>query len=182
MAHPVALPHINRLSEVLELDSTIPNGLRWKAKLSRNTVIGSPAGRKHGNGYWEVRIDGILYKSSRVIYKLYNDGEDPGLFQIDHLDRDKDNNSGANLVLASRADQQSNMKTCGIILFRNVTKDKRKPRELAPYQSLVSHRVDGNKINKFLGYYSNPYEAAVAALVYKKENGLRYEYAPGGTV
>ena len=171
------LPHISRLREVFELDPTIPNGLRWKVKAARNTVVGDPAGRKHKNGYWEVRLDKVLYKTSRIVYKLYNDGECPGLYEVDHLDRNKSNNAGSNLFLATKGDQQGNREVQSNSSYRNVSLDKRRN----TYMSYVAHRkVDGKRTGKFLGYYANPYEGAVAAIAYKREIGMRYEYAPGG--
>jgi hypothetical protein len=175
----IALPHIGRLQEAFELDPSIPNGLRWKIKASRNTVIGSPAGRRHSNGYWEVRIDGVLYKTSRIVYKLYNNGEDPGLHEVDHRDRNKDNNDGFNLTLATRANQQSNREVTSNTAYRNTSYAKNRKM----HQSYVAHRKtkDGKRTGRFLGYFTNPYEGAVAAVAYKREIGMRYEYAPGGT-
>lgn len=182
MSKPIALPHISRLKEAFELDSSIPNGLRWKIKASRNTVIGNPAGRRHRNGYWEVRIDGVLYKTSRIVYKLYNNGEDPGLYEVDHLDRNKDNNAGENLTLATKGDQQSNREVTSNSGYRNVTHHSQPVRQSAPWHTYVAYRkADGKRTGKFLGYYANPYEGAVAAVAYKREIGMRYEYAPGGT-
>jgi hypothetical protein len=178
MPRPIALPHISRLREAFELDPSIPNGLRWKIKASRNTTIGNPAGRRHRNGYWEVRIDGVLYKASRIVYKLYNGGEDPGLYEVDHLDRNKDNNAGSNLFLETRAGQQSNLEVKSSSSYRNVSWAKNR----SLYMSYVAHRkVDDKRTGKFLGYFANPYEGAVAAVAYKREIGMRYEHAPGGT-
>jgi len=181
MPKPIALPHISRLQEVFELDPSIPNGLRWKAKTSKNTVVGNPAGRRHQNGYWEVCLDKVLYKTSRIVYKLYNDGECPGLYEVDHLDRNKDNNAGSNLFLDTKAGQQSNREVTSNSGYRNVTLDKRERRKLSPWLAQVRRRVDGKVVTKGLGYHSNPYEGAVAAVAYKREIGMRYEYAPGGT-
>jgi hypothetical protein len=174
----IALPSVERLREAFGLDPSIPNGLRWKTKASRNTIVGSPAGRRHRAGYWEVRLDKVLYKSSRIVYKLYNNGEDPGAFEVDHYDRNKDNNNGSNLLLATRAEQAVNRSVTGQSEFRNAVRDKRKPEHWKSWISSVT--VDGKL--KFIGYYSKPYEAALAAIVYKKANGIRCEHAPGGTM
>lgn len=182
MRRPIALPHIDILNRYFELDPSIPHGLRWRSKASRNTIIGDPAGRRHLNGYWEVRLQGVLYKSSRIIYKIYNDGQDPGLHEIDHIDRNKDNNNGSNLALATRAEQSRNKIVVAMSGFRHVTFDKRPVRSRAPWAGSVSFLVEGSRERVFLGYFSNPYEAAIAAIIYKRENGIRYEYAPGGTV
>lgn len=182
MPKPIALPHISRLQEVFELDPSIPNGLRWKAKTSRNTVVGDPAGRRHQNGYWEVRLDKVLYKTSRIVYKLYNNGECPGLDEVDHLDRNKDNNAGSNLFLETKAGQQGNREVKSNSGYRNVTHHSQPVRQSAPWHTYVGRRDEnGKRTGKFLGYYSNPYEGAVAAVAYKREIGMRYEYAPGGT-
>lgn len=177
----IELPPLERLQEMFELAPETPNGLRWKKKASRNTVIGTPAGRLSVNGYWEVRLDKVLYKSSRIVYKMYNDGLDPIGFEVDHYDRNKSNNAGSNLILATRGEQQSNCHVRGTVPYRNVCVDNRHEKRYRPYQSSVSKVKAGEPKMKFLGYFSNPYEAAVAAIVYKRLSGMRYEFAPGGT-
>jgi hypothetical protein len=174
------LPPTERLQEFFEIDPSIPNGLRWKKKASKNTIIGSPAGRKSIYGRWEVRLDKVLYVSARIIYKLYT-GEDPMGFEIDHLDRDPCNNAPSNLVLATRGDQQCNIQVRGKVPYRNVCLDKNGHKIGCPYVSHVGLMIDGKKTSRFLGYYSNPYEASLVALLWKKDRGMRWEYAPAGT-
>jgi hypothetical protein len=178
MKLPIALPHISVLQEAFELDPSIPHGLRWKVRAARNTIVGDPAGRKHQNGYWEVRLNKVLFKTSRIVYKMYNNGEDPGWHEIDHIDRNKDNNDGQNLILATRAEQNCNKAPISASGFRNVTHDRRDSKRRAPWIAAVKSKGFG----KFLGYYKSPYEAAIAAIAYKREMGLRYEYAPAGTM
>ncbi len=180
MKPQIELPSLDVLKEYFELDPTIPNGLRWKKKASKNTVIGNPAGRESVFGYWEVRLDKVLYKSHRIIYKIHT-GVDPIGFEIDHYDRNKSNNNPSNLSMATRADQQTNSWVRGAIPYRNVCIDKNNHSIGNPYISNVSKMVDGVSKNKFLGYYANPYEASLVALLWKKENGMRWEYAPAGT-
>lgn len=241
MGH-LPLPSQELLAEYFELDLSIPQGLRWKKKAARNTVISSPAGRRHSNGYWEVRFQKVLYKSNRIVYRLAT-GEDPGELEIDHIDRNKSNNAANNLRPLDRSGQQFNRVSsneyrwttydasrgrwaggyhtprpnrryifCGYhktakqayqaVLkrkgsvephlnnskitsnysgYKNVGFDKRNQRKSVPWFAQVWRRVDGKRISKFLGRYSNPYEGAVAAVAYKREIGMRYEYAPGGT-
>jgi hypothetical protein len=236
------LPTQELLAEYLELDPSIPQGLRWKKKAARNTVIGSPAGRCHLNGYWEVRFQKTLWKTNRIVYRLAT-GEDPGELEVDHIDLNKNNNSASNLRAATRSEQQLNRLStneyrwtsyvadkakwaggyhtprpnrkyifCGYhktakqayqaVLkrkgevelhlnnprltsnyngYKNVSFDKGKKRIKAPWVAHVRQRVDGKRTNKFLGYHANPYIGAVAAVAYKREIGMRYEYAPGGT-
>lgn len=236
------LPSQGLLAEYLELDPSIPQGLRWKKKASKNTVIGSPAGRCHRNGYWEIRFQKTLWKTNRIVYRLAT-GQDPGELEIDHIDLDKSNNAISNLRPLDRSGQQLNRPSrneyrwthfdakkgkwsggyhtprpnrkyifCGYhktakqayeaVLkrkgdneahlnnpkltsnysgYKNVAFDKRNKRAAAPWFVQVWQRKDGKRTGRFLGYYSNPYEGAVAAVAYKREIGMRYEYAPGGT-
>jgi hypothetical protein len=176
----IELPSLDVLKEYFELDPTIPNGLRWKRKASKNTVIGNPAGRESVFGYWEVRLDKVLYKSHRIIYKIHT-GVDPIGFEIDHYDRNKSNNNPSNLSMATRADQQTNVRVRGAVPYRNVCIDNSRINSERFYMSFVKKGTQGKKINRFLGYYSNPYEASLVALLWKKENGMRWEYAPAGT-
>ena len=106
MTH-TTLPEQELLTEYLELDPFIPQGLRWRKKAARNTVIGSPAGRRHLNGYWEVRFQKVLYKTNRIVYRLAT-GEDPRELEVDHIDRDKSNNAASNLRPANRRAQALN--------------------------------------------------------------------------
>jgi hypothetical protein len=168
------------LNKYFDLDPLIPNGLRWKRKSSKNTIIGSPAGRKTVFGYWEVRLNKVLYKSHRIIYKMYT-GIDPVDLEIDHYDRDKSNNNGANLMMATRGEQRVNSAVKGVVPYRNVCIDKSNHKNGCPYISHVGKKVEGKKTSNFLGYYANPYEASLVALCWKKENGMRWEYAPAGT-
>ena len=236
------LPSQDLLAEYLELDPSTPQGLRWKKKAARNTVIGSPAGRCHLSGYWEVRFQKVLWKTNRIVYRLAT-GEDPGELEVDHIDRDKSNNAASNLRSANLREQQLNRPStneyrwthfeakkgkwaggyhtprpnrkyifCGYhetakqahqaVLkrksemephlnnfkltssysgYKNVSFDKRNKREASPWFVQVWRRVNGERTNKFLGYHANPYIGAVAAVAYKREIGMRYEYAPGGT-
>ncbi len=236
------LPSQDLLAEYLELDPLIPQGLRWKKKAARNTVIGSPAGRCHLNGYWEVRFQKVLWKTNRIVYRLAT-GDDPGGLEVDHIDLNKSNNSADNLRAATRSEQQFNRLStneyrwtsyvadkakwvggyhtprpnrkyifCGYhktakqayqaVLsrksevephlnnpklisnyngYKNVSFDKVKKRAKAPWVVHVRQRINGKRTGKFLGYHANPYIGAVAAVAYKREVGMRYEYAPGGT-
>lgn len=106
MTH-TTLPAQELLAEYLELDPLIPQGLRWKKKAARNTVVGSPAGRQHRNGYWEVRFQKVLYKTNRIVYRLAT-GNDPGELEVDHIDRNRSNNSPDNLRPLDRRGQALN--------------------------------------------------------------------------
>lgn len=68
---------------------------------------GKIAGYKHKvNKYVEVRIDGKLHRSSRVIYKMFYDFDES--LQIDHKDRDPSNNRLENLRVLTNQENASN--------------------------------------------------------------------------
>ena len=158
MTHTI-LPTQELLAEYLELDPSIPQGLRWKKKAARNTVIGSPAGRCHRNGYWEVRFQKVLYKTNRIVYRLAT-GKDPGELEVDHIDRNKSNNAPSNLRPADRRMQGLN---------RTLRKH--------PYATWIPKR---NKWWAFyhtprpehkcihVGYYNTAKEASEAAIEHRK--------------
>ena len=158
MTH-TTLPEQELLAEYLELDPSIPQGLRWRKKAARNTVIGSPAGRCHRNGYWEVRFQKVLYKTNRIVYRLAT-GEDPGELEVDHIDRDRSNNAASNLRPADRRMQALN-RTMG---------DN-------PYAYWCSSRnrwvaqwftARPEKKCMFVGYYNTAKDASEAAIAHRK--------------
>lgn len=90
--------------------------LFWKTSTSPRVKIGAMAGNKTGPGYWQVCYNKKFYKLHRVIWEMFNPPIE-ALLEIDHIDRDKDNNKLENLRLASRTlnshnrGVQSNSKT-----------------------------------------------------------------------
>jgi hypothetical protein len=182
MPRPVALPELEDLNHAFQLDPGLPSGLRWRNPLSFKMKPGQPAGSIMSNGYWQVCLRRKAYLCSRIVYKIYNNGIDPGEFEVDHYDRNKSNNAGSNLILATAVDQQVNRAAVGEVPYRNVWIDRRYPGFATRYASSVRYRINGIRKHVIIGYFANPYEASLAALEYKKENGLRCEYAPGGTV
>ena len=55
-----------------------------------------PAGTLNKDGYWIVSFQSKRYPAHRVVWFLKNN-KDPGDLQVDHIDRDKNNNKIANL-------------------------------------------------------------------------------------
>ena len=92
------LPSIDRLKEIFELDEHSPSGLRNKVTRGRLRA-GLPAGTK-GINYWIAAVDGHYYTVQRIIYAIYNE-VDPGDLVVDHINRDKYDNTPANLRLAN---------------------------------------------------------------------------------
>ena len=93
-------------------------------------------------GYLRVSIDYKTYPVHRVIWTLLN-GEDPGPNQVDHIDRDKLNNSIENLRLVTNQINQ----------YNRVAKGYRKRSN--GYQAQI--KVNGKLLN--VGLYQTPDEA-----------------------
>lgn len=75
--------------------------LRWRVTLGGHIKAGNIAGSVDLNGYRVVKVGGAFYKAHRICWALYH-GEDPYGYELDHIDRDKSNNSICNLRLATR--------------------------------------------------------------------------------
>lgn len=101
----------DRLREALAYDPE--TGIfTWKVKAAKNTVIGSTAGCTcPKTGYILIRLDKVLYQAHRLAW-LYMTGEHPDV-QIDHKDTVRNNNSWANLRLATSAENKQNQRRPG---------------------------------------------------------------------
>ena len=91
------LPSVQRLKEIFELDEHSPSGLRNKVTRGR-LKAGLPAGTR-GSRYWVAAIDGSYYTVQRIVYAIYNE-VDPGNLLVDHINRNKYDNTPTNLRLA----------------------------------------------------------------------------------
>jgi len=95
--HP--LPSADNLRERLDYDPET-GALRWR-KSRRNARGGQPAGRpKLSHGWFEhcsITIDGRLYSSARVIWKIMT-GEDP-IGRVEHLNLNRRDMRWNNLLL-----------------------------------------------------------------------------------
>jgi len=94
------LPCLDRLKEVFELDAQSPSGLRNKVTRGR-LKAGLPAGTK-GVNYWIAAVDGTYYTVQRLVYALYY-GVDPGDMLVDHINRNKYDNTASNLRLVEHS-------------------------------------------------------------------------------
>lgn len=94
-------------NEYFYYDESSPSGLRWKVKLNRKIVIGSPAGSR-GRSSWSVRLFGRLYRVHRIIYELLNTNFNVD-FDIDHIDRNPFNNKIENLRCVSHSVNMRNL-------------------------------------------------------------------------
>ena len=160
---------IDIILEALEIDETVPSGLRWKTrprhhfatemacKTWNTRLAGTPAGsRQKAAIYYEVSIDDDPYKTHRLVYLLAN-GTDPAGKHIDHIRADLPlPHVASNLRLATNAENLRNRRrqannTSGVPgVYRNARQQKWR----------VQIRVNGKLLH--LGYFKN-FDDAVAA-------------------
>lgn len=133
--------------------------LYWKVKKTSNTNLEKPIRSKDSGGYRNVRIDNKLYRVHRIIFLMFN-GYLPEM--VDHINRNKEDNTISNLRAATRSQNGFNRestKTRNIYWNKNSNKWQ------------VSLRIDGK--NKSLGYYGDLELARLVAqearLKYHKE-------------
>ena len=142
-----------RLTELFEYDPhagqfirKTSSGTRWRA--------GQIAGTFDKNKYRQIKIDGKVYKEHRLVwlyvYGVWPDGE------IDHIDRNPNNNKLSNLRTVSRKENAENIAVHkdNVSKFKGVTFDKRK--------SVWFARIMHNKVAYHLGTYKSPEEASLA--------------------
>lgn len=101
-------------SKYFYIDETSPTCLRWKVdvlnKFGHRTAFraGAIAGTKTKQGYWEVRLKGAGYKVHRVVWCLHNKSDTPTDRLVDHIDKNRANNSPGNLRLATPSENAKN--------------------------------------------------------------------------
>lgn len=89
-------------------DETSPSFLRWKVSIPRSSrKAGDVAGCLTKDGYWKVGLNGKNYSVHRVVYILFYK-ELPDNMDIDHVDRNKSNNSINNLRMVTEHQNSTN--------------------------------------------------------------------------
>ncbi len=133
--------------------------LFWK--IDRKKVKpGQKAGRTKSNGYCEVRFEGRLHGTHRLIFLMFN-GYLPKI--IDHIDGNPSNNKIENLRAATHAENMRNSKipktnTSG---FKGVTKNGKSKKWTA--QCFVNNK------HYHLGTYEDIHDAANAVIKFRKD-------------
>lgn len=122
----------------------------WNARFA-----GKAAGYAKLLGYRRVRLFGKMHLSHRVLWEMAH-GAIPAGIQIDHIDRNKDNNSISNLRLATQSENSRNValqssNTSGV---KGVSWDK--------WRGLWRARINHNSREIYLGYFPSKEEAAAA--------------------
>jgi hypothetical protein len=115
---------------------------------------GTRAGSQHNQGYWQIGVDGKMYLAHRLVW-IWLHGSVPDGFDVDHINRVRDDNSEKNLRLATRSQNLRNVErtrwsTSGLLGARF---DKR--RQKKPWYATI--RVEGR--SKSLGRFKTAQEA-----------------------
>ena len=87
----------------IEQFSTKAEWLRWNKRYAGRIVRGT------AHGYLRLRIDDKIQYAHRIIWEMHN-GSIPEGFEIDHINRDTEDNRLANLRLVSIAGNRRNTK------------------------------------------------------------------------
>lgn len=94
---------IEQIENLCYYDISSPSGLRWLSSNGRRRVKDNAAGSVNSNGYYSmcIKIEGRTYHllNHRVIYCLLTKQDIPEGFQLDHIDRNRQNNNIDNLRL-----------------------------------------------------------------------------------
>lgn len=152
MAAPIT---VERLRELLDYHPET-GVFRWKVSKSQGTAAGSAAGFVEREGYRRIKVDGRKYKAHRLAW-LHVHGEWPSR-EIDHVNRNPDDNRIDNLRLATASQNRGNSRR----LSNNTSGYKGvsfRP-ETGRWRARISH---GGK-STCLGDFSSPEEASAAYL------------------
>ena len=147
----VKVPSKEYLSQLFEYRD---GNLFWKVQKSYRTKIGQKAGTKSTNGYYNIRVDGVLHKLHRIIYVLHFDFVPE---QLDHIDGDPSNNRIENLRPCNYSENG-----------RNRTKQKN---NTSGYKGVSFHKHTNKWIafcdGKGLGYFDTPEKAYEVVCEYR---------------
>lgn len=139
---------LEQMREHLTVDPTSATGLRWvkaTSKLSR-VKAGAEAGSVTSRGYHHLTFQGVIYRVSRIVFALQT-GKDPGEMQVDHINRNRLDNSIQNLRLVTHRENCQNKTDHGVFPV-GVCYHKEKRKFIAEIY------VNGKR--RFLGYFVNP--------------------------
>ena len=148
-----------RLKELLEYDPE--TGIfRWLVKQNNRMKVGQVAGTGNGRGYMQIRIDGVKYRTHRLVW-MYMTGEWPP-HELDHINGDRSDNRHVNLRASNRSHNLQNRREASVgtqtgLLGVSVSNGK--------YVARIN--VSGDK--RYLGRYDTPEEAYNVYLTAKRK-------------
>lgn len=100
------------VSQYLEYDENSSTFLRWKkCSKYKNELVGKDAGTfDKSRGYSAVKLDGVAFRSHRIIFVLNTKQDLDSNKFIDHIDGNPSNNAFDNLRLVNARDNSLNKK------------------------------------------------------------------------
>jgi hypothetical protein len=147
-----------RLREVLNYDPET-GVVTWLVRAANCIRIGDIAGCINPKGYHQVRIDRATYRTHRLAF-LYMTGEWPPN-ETDHINGDKADNRWTNLRLATRSQNQANL--------RKMATNTSGYKGVRWHKGKWEAKITVNGQQKYLGYFDCPATAhAVYAEAAKK--------------
>ena len=164
------MPDFDLLHNYFALNLTSPSGLIWKKLTSNRAKLNSVAGSHNGNGYWVIRFLNKKYYAHRIVYYMYYK-QDPGDYDIDHIDHNKCNNDPLNLRLATRSQNMANtpLKVTNVNGLKGIVWDKNKCK--------WSAQITVNYKHLNLGYFDTKEQAHIIYLNEAKKYFKEYAYA-----
>lgn len=150
------------IAKYIKVDPSSPSGLRWIKRLGPRVGAGAPAGRQHSTGYWHVGFKGKKRACHRLVLLLSGIFPNDSQTDVDHIDRDKSNNTLSNLRWATRSENAQNTSTRGAVPYRYVWKHGN------GYVGSYWNRTKQKNI--YVGHFSAARDAHHAAILHKLEN------------
>ena len=144
---------VEELRLILNYDQD--TGLLTWAKPRPKIRVGDRAGCLHHKGYRHMEIKGRYYACHRLVW-LYVTGNWPN-GQIDHINRDRDDNRFSNLREATNGQNRANCRSAskhgvkGVSFHPWLTE--------RPWEGRVQYRRNGKRITKSLGCFPTKEEA-----------------------
>jgi hypothetical protein len=158
-------PSVATVQEFFSYDAATGRVL-WRVNRPGGVKAGDRAGTSDARGWRRVKFRNAQYPETHFIWVLaYGDWPPPGL-QIDHVNRNPQDNSLQNLRLATAAQNRANTKpkAGAATPFKGVTRVKTGPNAIR-FQAFVVQ--SGHR--KYLGTYKTPEEAHEVAMAEHKK-------------
>lgn len=108
MAKPNEIP-MGLVSEMLEICTDSPSGLKWKEGVNEGMVCGSKQ-INSGRGYFQVRLGDKRYKAHRLVASISLGFAIPTTMCVDHIDGNTSNNHPTNLRVCTQSENCRNQK------------------------------------------------------------------------
>ena len=155
---PKPLPKLEVLQQYLAIADDSPSGLIWIKRPKQSKIkVNDIAGRLHHAGYWQVKFQGQLYLTHRIIH-LLKTGNDPGFYPIDHPINRNDNINTRVATCSQNNYNRPKQKTFKgsktSSQYKGVCFDKK----TGKWQASITHE----RKTIYLGQFSEELEAALA--------------------